>query len=83
MAILAGVVLWRINPQVSIARWVEHSDKVLLHTKDAQLDFGKMLLAFRGYMTSADKAYLDELHEATIAFEKDLEEIATLVTDNS
>jgi signal transduction histidine kinase/ActR/RegA family two-component response regulator len=82
IAILAGFVLWRVSAQVSITKWVEHSDEVLLHTKDAQLDFGKMLLAFREYMTSADKPYLDELHETTIAFEKDLEEIAALVTDN-
>jgi signal transduction histidine kinase/ActR/RegA family two-component response regulator len=82
MAFLAGVVLWRVNAQVSTTRWVEHSDEVLLRAKDAQLDFAKMRLAFRGYMTSSDKAYLAELRKATSTFEKDIEEIAALVTDN-
>jgi signal transduction histidine kinase/ActR/RegA family two-component response regulator len=82
MAFLAGVVLWRVNAQVSVTQRVEHSDEVLLRAKDAQLDFSKMRLAFRGYMPSSDKAYLAELGKATSAFENDLQEIAALVTDN-
>lgn len=82
MALLAGVVLWRVSAQMSITKWVEHSDDVLLQAKNAQIDFGKMLAAFREYIASPDKADLAELTEATGAFQNEIEQITTLVTDN-
>lgn len=82
MVLLAAIVLWRVHARISITKWVEHSDEVLLGAKDAEVDFEKMRLALRAYVASPDKAYAAELREATSAFEKELEDIATAVTDN-
>jgi len=30
LAVLAGIILWRLADQVSINRWVEHTDRVML-----------------------------------------------------
>ena len=83
MALLAGVVLWRVNAQVSVTQWIEHSDEVLLLAKDAEVEFDNMQTAFRSYVASPEPQYLDELRKARGAFELKLEDIAVSVTDNA
>jgi len=61
MAMLAAIILWRFQSQVSIANWVEHSDQVTLHVKDMEIKLREMQLAYRGYLLSGDKRYLAEL----------------------
>jgi signal transduction histidine kinase/ActR/RegA family two-component response regulator len=83
MALLAGVVLWRVKAQISTTTGVEHSDDVLLLAKDAEVEFREMRTAFRSYMVSPEPQYLDELRKARGAFELKLEDIAVSVTDNA
>ena len=82
MALLAAIVLWQVRDQMSTARLAEHSGDVLLHAKDTELDLVHMNSAFRGYVASSDKAYLTDLRKAGDAFEQELGNLATLVTDN-
>jgi CHASE3 domain len=83
MALLAGFVLWRVNAEVSITKWVEHSDDVLLLAKNAGVQFRRMQAAFSAYVASRDTRYLIQLREAGDAFDRNLEDVAVSVTDNS
>ena len=38
LAVLAAVFLWRVQNQVAITGWIEHSDQVMLQAKDAELE---------------------------------------------
>ena len=82
LALLAAIVLWRIQDQASIAGWVEHSDQVLLGTKDAELDLRDMQVAYRNYLLEPDDQYLGRLADARAALAKDIGEIGALVSDN-
>jgi CHASE3 domain sensor protein len=82
MALLASAVLWRSRVEVSIVNWVEHSDQVLLRTKDAELEMRDMMLAVRAYLLTSDKKFLTELKNAQRRFAKELSGIAALVGDN-
>ena len=82
MTLLAAVLLWRIEGQVSATRWVELSDRVLLRAQDARLAFDQMRLATSRYLLSPDPASLDDLQKAKSGFQKALEEIAVLIADN-
>ncbi len=82
MVVLAAIVLWRIQNQASITGWIEHSDRVMLRAKDAELELREMQLAYRGYLLSPEERYLTELGEARSKFAKNLGEIGALVADN-
>ena len=82
MVVLAAIVLWRIQNQASITGWIEHSDKVMLRAKDAELELRNMQLAYRGYLLSPEERYLTELGEARNKFVENLGEIGALVADN-
>ena len=82
LVVLASVVLWGIRNQASITGWIEHSDRVMLRTKDAELELRNMQVAYRGYLALPDKRYLTELGEARNRFTKNLGELAASVGDN-
>ncbi len=83
LALLAAIVLWRVQNQASIARWVEHSDQVLLHAKDAELELRNMQVAYRGYLVAPSEQHLTELTEARTRLSRNLSDIAALVADNT
>ena len=83
MTLLAAVVLWRIEGQVSVTQWVEHSDRVLLRAQQARLAFDQMRLATLSYLLSPNSVSRDDLEKARSEFQKALEDIAILVADNS
>ena len=68
MALLAGVVLWRVNAQISVTQWTEHSGDVLLLAKDAEVEFRQMRTAFRSYVVSPETQYLTELESGERGF---------------
>ena len=82
LVILASFVLWGIDNQAATNEWVQHSDRVMLRGKDAEVELRDMEIAFRGYVVSAQQRYLDDLAEARAQFSKDLGELVTLVADN-
>jgi signal transduction histidine kinase/CheY-like chemotaxis protein len=82
MALLAAIVMWRIDRQTASTRWVEHSDQVLLHSKDAELEMQAMMLASRGYLLTTDTQFLTKRTDAERHVDKELGEIAALVGDN-
>ena len=82
MTLLAAVLLWRIEGQVSATQWVEHSDRVLLRAQGARLAFDHMRLATLAYLLSPNSASQDDLEKARSEFQKALEDIAVLVADN-
>jgi signal transduction histidine kinase/CheY-like chemotaxis protein len=82
MSLLAVVVLWRIDMQISTSKWVEHSDQVLIGAKDAELDLRAMQLALRAYLISPDKRYLIDLDNAQQAFLGSLNRLFASVADN-
>jgi signal transduction histidine kinase/ActR/RegA family two-component response regulator len=83
MALLAGIVLWRVNAQVSSVGWVEHSDQVIRRAKDAQLDLREMTVSVRSYWLSSDKRYLASFQDSDRAFGANLAKLSTLLADNS
>ncbi len=80
--LLAVFVLWGIGNQASITAWVEHSDRVILRAKDAELEAQNMRLAYRAYLSSPQPQYLTDLSEARNRLAKNLSELAALVADN-
>jgi signal transduction histidine kinase/CheY-like chemotaxis protein len=82
MALLAGVVLWRVSAQVSSVGWVQHSYQVIREARDAQADLLKMTVAIRSYWLSADKRYLARLQDSERELDASLARISTLVADN-
>ena len=83
MAMLAAIILWRFQSQVSLTNWVEHSDQVTLHVKDMEIKLREMQLAYRGYLLSRDERYLVELGDTQRVFGENLAKIAALVADNT
>jgi len=82
MAVLAGVVLWRVDAQVSSVGWVEHTDQVIREAEDAQADLLKITLAIRSYCLSLDKRYIATLEDSERALDISLAKISRLVADN-
>ncbi len=82
MALLAAIVLWRVNAQVASVGWVEHTDRVIRRTKDAQLDLREMAVAIRSYWLTSDKKYLIDLRNADQRLTATLAEISDLRADN-
>ncbi len=82
MAVLAAVVLWRVQNQAAITGWVEHSDRVMLRAKDAEVEVRNMQAAYRGHLLVPGGHHAIELGEARKRLTKDLNEIAALVADN-
>jgi signal transduction histidine kinase/ActR/RegA family two-component response regulator len=82
LGLLAGAVLWRIQVQASVTAWVEHSDQVLLHAKDTEIEMRGMMAAGRGYLITRDNQFLADLADAQRRFSQKLAELATLVADN-
>src|SRR5262249_22535564 len=82
MAILAAVVLWRVNAQVSSAVWVEHSYEVIRKTRRAQDDLLRMTVAVRSYWLSDDRRYLISLQEWDQDLDANLATMSALVSDN-
>jgi signal transduction histidine kinase/ActR/RegA family two-component response regulator len=82
MAVLTGVLLWRIEKQVSITERVEHSDLVLLRARDAELSLHRMQIALQGYVVSPQKRYLADFSEAGRALDNQLKQVAASVTDD-
>lgn len=82
LALLAAVVLWRVQNQALLTGWVEHSDQVLLHAKDAEVDLRNMQVAYRGYLLAPSQQYLGEMSGARAKLTRNLNDIAALVADN-
>ncbi len=83
LMLLAAFVLWGIDNQASLTRWVEHSDQVMVRAKDAEIELRDMQIAYRGYFfISAEQRQLTHLAEARGRFNEDLAELVTLVADN-
>src|SRR5215469_3728613 len=82
MAVLAGTMLWAIAAEVSSVNWVEHTNRVIRHVKDAQLDLRDMAVATRSYWLSPDSKYLAEFEKADRRLTGNLSAISALVSDN-
>ena len=82
LAVLAAVFLWRVQNQVAITGWIEHSDQVMLRAKDAELEIRNVQIAYRNYLLAPQQRYLAELGDARKRFNKNLGELASLVSDN-
>jgi signal transduction histidine kinase/ActR/RegA family two-component response regulator len=82
MIVLVGVVLWRVDEQISITGWVEHSYLVILKARDAELEMRHIQLAIQAYMFSPNPRFLKDMTEGQREFDKKLGELASLVTDN-
>src|SRR5579863_10404583 len=82
VALLAGVVLWRVSTEQSSVRWVEHTREVIVSTKDAQLDLRDMALAVRSYWISSDKRYLADFQDSDRSLAAELAKLSALVVDN-
>lgn len=82
LAVLSGIILWRLADQVSINRWVEHTDRVMLDAKDAELDLRDLQLKYRIYLQSPAPQTLTSYREARDTFIRDLTRTATEISDN-
>ncbi len=82
LAMLAAVFLWRVQSQVALTGWIEHSDQVMLRAKDAELEIRDIQIAYRDYLMVAEQQYLTKLADARKKFNKNLGELASLVSDN-
>ncbi len=82
MLALTALVLWRLESQISSVDWVEHSDQVILRTKDAEIQMQRINLAVIAYLHSPDRRFVDEIINGRHAFARDLARIAALVADN-
>ncbi len=82
MGLLAAVVLWRVQAQVTSVDWVEHTDQVIRRAKDAQLLLRDLAIKIRSYWLSSDKRYLISFQDSDRRLKAELEAIAALVSDN-
>jgi len=82
LAVLAGIILWRLADQVSINRWVEHTDRVMLDAKDTELDLRDLQLKYRIYLQSPAPQTLADYSEARENFVRDLTRSAAETSDN-
>jgi signal transduction histidine kinase/ActR/RegA family two-component response regulator len=79
---LAIIVLWRIQNQASINNWVQHSYRVMMQAKDAQINVRGLQAAYRGYLVSSSPQYLNEITDERRQLGENLGALSTLVADN-
>ena len=82
LAVLAGIILWRLGDQIALNQWVEHTDRVILNAKDTQLALRGVQLSYRAYLQSSDRRYLAELAEAQRELDSAFKRVAAAVADN-
>jgi signal transduction histidine kinase/ActR/RegA family two-component response regulator len=82
MALLAGVVLWRVTTQVSSVRQVEHTYQVIQWARHAQSDLLKMMVSISRYLVSRDERYLAQLPDLEKDLDASLAKLSVLVADN-
>jgi len=82
LGVLAAVFLWRVQSQVALTGWIEHSDQVMLRAKDAELEIRDIQIAYRNYLMVPHQQYLAELADARKKLNKSLGTLASLVSDN-
>lgn len=82
MALLAGVVLWRVKAQVSTVARVEHSYQVIREARRAQADLLKMTVAVRSYWLSGEKRYLGSVNDSERDLDLSMARLSSRVGDN-
>jgi signal transduction histidine kinase/CheY-like chemotaxis protein len=82
MGILGGIVLWRIQKQITVSDQVERSDQVILGTNNAALAFRDLQVALRSYIIEPDKQYLTQLKNGQKILAAAVERLAPLVSNN-
>lgn len=82
-AALAGLFLWQVNRLTSAARSVEHTDEVISQATVAQKLLIDMETGVRGYLITADRAFLEPYEQAAPRVSPVIEGLRRLVSDNS
>lgn len=81
-AALAGLFLWQINRLTATARSVEHTDEAISQATSAQKLLIDMETGVRGYLITADRAFMEPYERATTQIHPVLDELRRLVSDN-
>jgi CheY-like chemotaxis protein/signal transduction histidine kinase/CHASE3 domain sensor protein len=76
--LFVGIILYLL----SVSRWVEHSDKVIADSNEALKLVIDMETGMRGYLITADRAFLDPYQRARTEFAEKIAALKELVHDN-
>jgi signal transduction histidine kinase/CheY-like chemotaxis protein len=83
MALLAGVVMWRVRSQVVLVTWVDHTYQVIREIGYAQNDLLKITVAARSYLLAPDKGELAALQDAEKNLDSTIAMLSSLIVDNT
>lgn len=82
MSVLATVVLWRFQTQADNAKWVEHSDGVIVLAMDTKVQLRELQAATREYLLTSDESYLSDFDDARKYLRRNLTLLAAQVADD-
>lgn len=83
LLLLAGVSIWQITRLLSALRWVEHTSQVISQANQVQKLLLDMETGFRGYLLTGQQVFLEPYEQANAVIDPSLEQLSTLVSDNS
>jgi signal transduction histidine kinase/DNA-binding response OmpR family regulator len=82
MALLAGVLTWQINHLTGVARWVDHTDRVIAQAHRCEALLVDQETAVRGYLISGADDFLEPHKHARSLVGVELANLGELVRDN-
>jgi signal transduction histidine kinase/ActR/RegA family two-component response regulator len=82
MAVLAAVIVWRVDDQIQSVQWVEHTSAAIRETEDARQALLNMGIAIRSYWITGQKNYLDDFQSYSRELSQRLASASALASDN-
>ncbi|HUA32268.1 MAG TPA: ATP-binding protein [Candidatus Binataceae bacterium] len=82
LAILALLIVWRVQSEESVEYWVQHTYDVMLSVMNAESDLSAVKINLRSYLLEPKSEYLQKLHAAEDRLTVATDRLFTLVSDN-
>ena len=82
LAVLALLVVWRVQSEESAENWVQHTNDVILAVMDAEGDLSGAKINLRSYLIEPNPEYIQKLHAASERLTAATNRLFTLVSDN-
>ncbi|AKT44141.1 uncharacterized protein CMC5_083810 [Chondromyces crocatus] len=82
MGAVGALMFWQINRLVELARWVDHTDKVIARAALVERLLADKETGVRGYVATRDALFLEPYDAASISFDSVVSELEDTVADN-
>lgn len=78
-----ALLFWNTRQLITTSTWVAHSNRVLAELDDIPLQLEKAQTAYHGYILTGNEDDLAQYQTTTASLQKEIEEVQSLIRDNS